>query len=130
MSYVAPIRFKQSDIAGSNQLPAGFYPIKIEEVGSNPGTKDANTVTWNFKFVVMGGKFDGTPVSLFVNSAHIDKSCLPALFMAVAGEIDLNADYNPELLVGKTCDAWLYFDEDEKNGGQYRGNKVRDFKAH
>jgi hypothetical protein len=51
------VSFTPEDIVSSQEMPAGFYPVALEDVTEGPGQKDPRSTTWACEFKVVDGPF-------------------------------------------------------------------------
>lgn len=117
-----PVTFSASDLAASNQLEAGWYPLVIDSIVSGPGKSDPNSITWKIDLHVASGPFKDTPIKEFASSKM--NARLVSLIKCFDKDPKPGKSYDLTQLIGKVVQGWVSFDDD----GQFRNNKVKDFK--
>ena len=116
-------KFSQADMASSNQLEAGWYPLKIVSITVKDSSKDPSNQVYHCKFEVVEGHPKAfTQILDYPNGKNLGK------FISLLRCFDANPtpgkEYNEQDLVGKLVQGWCKFVDD----GQYRNNKVDDFR--
>lgn len=114
------ISFSQKDLAASNQLPAGWYKLNVDDISEGAGKKDPTSTTWTCQFSVAEGEFAMTPIPHWFSSKMMENAA--RYLHCFIGNLEAGKVYPIEETKGRQVMGYCYFDLENNR------NSIKDFK--
>jgi len=115
------VTFSEQDLLERNQLPAGWYKMKVESVDEGLGKKDPTSIVWEIKFIITDEKQTNTPIRHWLSEKARGR-VVDFVRCFTGGEVEKEKKYELSETIGREILGYTLYDPNQGF------NVIKDFK--